>query len=132
MAEDSPAGLVRGHPFYQLGGSFPKASDGSDFRKSPHSKERRSSPETLGKIFFLKKASKFWMLGCFQGAERDEFKDEEGFTMEEKSIYTDCELRYIRNAGLDPKQAAEVCAQAEGRASDEDRRKSSEEEIWDE
>ena len=72
------------------------------------------------------------MLGCFQGAERDEFKDEEGFTMEEKSIYTDCELRYIRNAGFDPKQAAEVCAQAGGRASDEDRRKSSEEEIWDE
>jgi len=52
--------------------------------------------------------------------------------MEEKSIYTDCELRYIRNAGFDPKQAAEVCAQAEGRAPDEDRGKSSEEDIWDE
>ncbi|HXZ36133.1 MAG TPA: hypothetical protein VEL68_08955 [Thermodesulfobacteriota bacterium] len=47
--------------------------------------------------------------------------------MEEKSTYTDCELRYIRNAGYDPKQASEVCAQA-----DEDRGKSSEEEIWDE
>jgi hypothetical protein len=52
-------------------------------------------------------------------------------TMEEKSTYTDCELRYIRNAGYDPKQAAEACAQAEGRASDEDRGNSSEEEIWD-
>jgi hypothetical protein len=37
--------------------------------------------------------------------------------MEEKS-YSDCELRYIREEGYEPSQAAEICAQEEGRGED--------------
>jgi len=52
--------------------------------------------------------------------------------MEEKSTNIDCEMRYMRYAGYEPSQAAEVCAKAQGHISDEEREKSSEEEFWDE
>jgi hypothetical protein len=52
--------------------------------------------------------------------------------MEEKSTTTECEMRYMRYAGFEPSQAAEVCAKAQGHTSDEEREKSSEEEFWDE
>jgi hypothetical protein len=52
--------------------------------------------------------------------------------MEEKATYTECEMKYIRYAGFEPSQAAEVCAKAEGRSSDEEREKPSEEDFWDE
>ncbi len=51
--------------------------------------------------------------------------------MEEKSTYTECELRHMRDEGLDPSRAAEICAKAEGRRADEGSEKSSEEEGWD-
>ena len=52
--------------------------------------------------------------------------------MEEKSTYTECEMKYIRYAGFEPSQAAEVCAKAQGLTSDEGVETSSEEEFWDE
>ncbi len=51
--------------------------------------------------------------------------------MEGKSTYTECELRYI-DQGYDPARAAETCASAEGRSSDEETGKSSQDEGWDE
>ena len=52
--------------------------------------------------------------------------------MEEKSTYTECEMKYIRYAGFEPAQAAEVCAKAQGRPSGDEKEESSEEEFWDE
>ena len=52
--------------------------------------------------------------------------------MEEKSTYNECEMKYMRYAGFEPSQAAEVCAKAQGRTSDEEREDSSEEDFWDE
>lgn len=51
--------------------------------------------------------------------------------MEEKSTYTECELKHMREEGLDQARAAEICAQAEGRRADEGSEKSSEGESWD-
>ena len=38
--------------------------------------------------------------------------------MEGKSVYSECELRYI-DQGYDPARAAETCAEAKDRSSDE-------------
>ena len=47
--------------------------------------------------------------------------------MDVKSIYTECELRNI-DQGYDPARAAETCAEAEGRFSDEQKRELSQDE----
>jgi hypothetical protein len=47
--------------------------------------------------------------------------------MDVKSTYTDCELRYI-DQGYDLARAAETCAEAEGRSSDEQKGESSQDE----
>ena len=47
--------------------------------------------------------------------------------MEVKSSYSECELRYI-DQGFDPARAAETCAAAEERFSDEQSRGSSQDE----
>ncbi len=52
--------------------------------------------------------------------------------MEEKTTYSECEMKYVRYAGLSPEQATEVCAAAERRDMDEEREKAREEEFWDE
>jgi len=50
-------------------------------------------------------------------------------TMEEKRIYTECELRYM-DQGYDLERAVETCAQAEGRPSGEEKKESNENEPW--
>ena len=62
------------------------------------------------------------------GKERSPKKKEEE-NMDESSTYTGCELEYI-GEGYDPSWAAEICANAEGRRSDEEMEKSSKEENW--
>ena len=47
--------------------------------------------------------------------------------MDAKSNYSDCELRYI-DQGYDLARAAQTCADAEGRSSDEESGKSSQDE----
>ncbi len=48
--------------------------------------------------------------------------------MDAKLAYTDCELRYI-DQGYDLARAAETCAEAEGRSSDEQKGESSQDEA---
>jgi len=48
--------------------------------------------------------------------------------MEGKSAYTECELRYI-DQGYGLARAAETCAEAEGRFSDEQKGESSRDEV---
>ena len=50
--------------------------------------------------------------------------------MDERSTYTECELRYI-DQGYDLARATEVCAEAEGRSSDEGTGESSRDESRD-
>ncbi len=52
--------------------------------------------------------------------------------MEDTSAYSECELRFVRDEGYDPAQAAEICANAEDRFSKEDEGKPSREEDWEE
>jgi len=49
--------------------------------------------------------------------------------MGETSTYTECELKYI-GEGYDPPEAAELCADEEGRRSDEETEKSGKEKAW--
>lgn len=49
--------------------------------------------------------------------------------MAESPTCTDCELEYIKEA-YDPSLAAEICANAEARRSQEETEKSSENESW--
>ena len=51
--------------------------------------------------------------------------------MYERSTYTECELKHI-DEGHDPARAAEMCAHAGGRASDEETGTASQGEGWDE
>jgi hypothetical protein len=48
--------------------------------------------------------------------------------MDGKSTYTECELRYI-DQGYDLARAAETCAEAEGRSSDEQKGRSGQDEV---
>jgi hypothetical protein len=50
--------------------------------------------------------------------------------MDESSAYSECELKFVRDEGYDPAQAAEICANAEDRFSKEDAGKSNPEEDW--
>ncbi len=51
--------------------------------------------------------------------------------MDKNSTYSDCEMKYVREEGLDPSQAAEICANREGRGGDEVAEKLNEEESRD-
>jgi len=51
--------------------------------------------------------------------------------MEENVTYTECQLKHIREEGLDPSRASELCAKAEGSRAGEESEKSSEEQRWD-
>ena len=44
----------------------------------------------------------------------------------------ECEMKYILDEGYDPAKAAEICAQAEGRWSDEETEHAPEDESWNE
>ncbi len=48
--------------------------------------------------------------------------------MDMKSAYTECELRYL-DQGYDLARAAETCAEADGRSSDEQKGDSSQDEV---
>jgi hypothetical protein len=50
--------------------------------------------------------------------------------MEEELTFTECEKKFVREEGYDPAQAAEICANAEGRFSDEETRRPRQEEDW--
>jgi len=79
----------------------------------------------LSIIFLFKKASKRQM-DPQRTASRKEVKK-----MEENVTYTECELKHMREEGLDSSRAAEICAQAEGSRPEEKSEKSSQEEGWD-
>lgn len=49
--------------------------------------------------------------------------------MDESSTYTGCELEYI-GEGYDPSWAVEICANEEGRRSDEETGKASKDKGW--
>ncbi len=51
--------------------------------------------------------------------------------MDDKSTYSECELRYI-DQGYDIERAVATCAEAESHSSDEASGKSSQDESWDE
>ena len=51
--------------------------------------------------------------------------------MEENVVHTECELKHIREEGLDLSRASEMCSQAVGSGADEKSEKSSEEQRWD-
>jgi hypothetical protein len=48
--------------------------------------------------------------------------------MEKTSTYTECEMKHMREEGVDPLRAAEICAKAESRRADEESEKSREDE----
>ena len=50
--------------------------------------------------------------------------------MDKNTTYSDCELKYIREEGLEASRAAEVCASEESRKAYEEG-KSSKDESWD-
>jgi hypothetical protein len=55
----------------------------------------------------------------------------EGKKMEKNVTYTECELKHIRDEGLDPWRASEICAKGEESRTDEKSEKSSEDQRWD-
>ncbi len=58
---------------------------------------------------------------------KDPIKEVEN--MDESTPYTDCELEFI-GEGYEPRWAAEICANEEGRRSDEETEKASKGEGW--
>jgi len=50
--------------------------------------------------------------------------------MEEELTFTECEMKFVRDEGYDPAQAAEICANAEGRFSHGETSRPSQEEDW--
>jgi hypothetical protein len=52
-----------------------------------------------------------------------------GKNIDESATYTDCELEFI-GEGYEPRWAAEICANEEGRRSDEEKEKSSMDKCW--
>ena len=62
-----------------------------------------------------------------ESGKKSECGEKEGYKMNAKTNYSECELRYI-DQGYDLARAAETCAEAEGRSSDEQRGKSSRDE----
>jgi hypothetical protein len=54
-------------------------------------------------------------------------------TMDKKADYTECELKYIKEAGLSASAAAEICANDESRSRSEKKNRSSDDfEGWSE
>ena len=75
-------------------------------------------------IFLFKNASKRQMDPQRAASQKEEKE------MEENVTYTECELKHMREEGLDPSRAAEICANAEARRGDEESEKQNEDERW--
>jgi hypothetical protein len=65
----------------------------------------------------------------FRGGKKRNPKEEK--KMEKNVTHTECELKHIREEGLDPSRATEICGKAEGSRADEKSEKSSEDQRWD-
>ncbi len=63
----------------------------------------------------------------FESGKKSECGNKEGLKMDAKTNYSECELRYI-DQGYGLARAAETCAEAEGRSSDEQTGKSNRDE----